>query len=122
MVVLIWSRRLKVIPSLKINNYHDDITIYSEYILDFFAIWLTKFYNAVTLIPRWLLVFVSGTVGSLLISILHKTPKRPAATQSQSKSTPTTSLNPADTNTNAPQSDSESTAKRAGAKQRKPKT
>lgn len=29
----------------------------NEYIFNFFAVWLTKLYNAVTLVPRWLLGF-----------------------------------------------------------------
>jgi len=93
-----------------------------EYILDFFAVWLTKFYNAVTLIPRWLLVLGSGTVGSLLLNFLHKTPKPPVGTLPQSKSTvsaSTASLKSTDT---AAKSDDESASKRTGAKLRKPIT
>lgn len=93
--------------------------MYSEYILDFFAVWLTKFYNTVTLIPRWLLVFASGTIGSLLISVLHKPPKPSVAPQPQSNTTVST---PTVSNDVPAQSDGESVAKRTGAKQRKPKS
>jgi hypothetical protein len=93
--------------------------IYSEYILDFFAVWLTKFYNLVVLIPRWMFIVGSGAFGSLVLGFLHKPPKPPVATQPKS--------NPAvSTATVAPvQSDHEPTApqaKRTGIKQRKHKT
>jgi hypothetical protein len=117
MVVIIFSRRIKVISSFEINNYYYYITDYeffSEYILDFFAVWLTKFYNVTLLIPRWLLVFGSGTFASLLIGFLHKSPNPPVAIQSQSTvSTTTASLK----STDAPAQSDE--AKRTGAKQRK---
>ena len=92
---------------------------YSEYILDFFAVWLTKIYNVTLLIPRWLLVFGSGTIASLLVGFLHKTPPNPpVATQSQSTVSTTTTASIKSTDTLA---QSEGT-KRMGAKQRKSKT
>jgi len=95
----------------------------NEYILDFFAIWLTKFYNTVTLIPRWLLVVGSGTVGSIIINILHRNPKPPVGTQPQSKSTaspPTAPLKSADTPAQLEGESAGPQVKRTGAKQRKP--
>lgn len=94
------------------------IFFYSEHILDFFAVWLTKIYNVTILIPRWLLVFGSGTIGSLVIGFLHKSPPNPpVATKSQSSvSTPTTdSIKSIET---PAQSDG---ANRRGVKQRKSK-
>ena len=91
---------------------------YSEYILDFFAVWLTKIYNVTLLIPRWLLVFVSGTIASLLIGFLHKTPLNPVASQSQSTVSTTTTASIKSTDTLA---QSEGT-KRISAKQRKSRT
>ena len=122
MVVLLCSRGIKVISSLKIMNYYNYLTnndgFYSEHILNFFAVWLTKFYNATLLIPRWLLVFGSGTFASLLLSFLHKSsPKPPATSQSQSTaSTTTASLKSTDTPAQS------GGTKRTGAKQRKPKS
>jgi len=97
----------------------------NEYILDFYAVWLTKFYNLVMLVPRWMLVFGSGTVASLLIGFLHKSTNPAVAAQPQSTSTgSTTTATPRSTDTPA-QSNPESTAsqaKRTGVKQRKPQT
>jgi hypothetical protein len=94
----------------------------NEYILDFFAVWLTKLYNSVTLIPRWLLLFGSGTVGSLLISFLHKPSKPPVVTQPQSKTTVSTSTASLKSTDTAAKSDGESATKGMGAKLRKHKT
>ena len=54
--------------------------------MDFFAVWLTRIYNVTLLIPRWMLVFASGTLASVIIGLLHKTPptQPAAATQAQS--------------------------------------
>jgi hypothetical protein len=90
----------------------------NEHILDFFAVWLTKIYNVTLLIPRWLLVFGSGTIASVLIGFLHKSPPDPpVATNSQSTVSATTTASIKSTDTPA-QSDG---AKRTGAKQRKSK-
>ncbi|KAF8806259.1 hypothetical protein BYT27DRAFT_7168667 [Phlegmacium glaucopus] len=88
-----------------------------EHILDFFAVWLTKFYNITILIPRWILVFGSGTVASLVIGYLHRTPQGGPAVATQPQSEPTTAATKStDHESAAPQ------AKRTGAKQRKHKT
>ena len=88
----------------------------SEYILDFFAVWLTEIYNVTILIPRWILVFGSGTIASLLIGFLHKSSSNPPVAAAQSQYTTTTASTKS---TSAPaQSDR---AKRTGAKQRKSK-
>ena len=94
--------------------------IYSEYILDFFAVWLTKFYNVTLIVPRWLLVFGSGTIASLVIGFLHKSSPNPppVATQSQSSTVSTTTASIKQP-TNTPAQPEE--AKRTGAKQRKSK-
>lgn len=90
---------------------------YSEYILDIFAVWLTKIYNITLLIPRWLLVLGSGTIASLLIGVLHKSSPNPPVPVSQSQSTaPTTTTASIKSTLTAAQSDG---AKRTGAKQRK---
>ena len=93
--------------------------IYSEYILDFFAVWLTKFYNVTLIVPRWLLVFGSGTIASLVIGFLHKSSPNPppVAPQSQSSTVSTTTASIKPTNTPAQPEE----AKRTGAKQRKSK-
>ena len=44
----------------------------SEYIMDFFALWMTKAYNMTVIIPKWLLYILSGSVASFVLSFLHK--------------------------------------------------
>ncbi|KAF8645480.1 hypothetical protein AX16_007765 [Volvariella volvacea WC 439] len=43
-----------------------------EYIMDFLATWLTKIYNITILVPRWVLFLVSGSIGSLVIGLMHR--------------------------------------------------
>jgi hypothetical protein len=40
--------------------------------MDFLAIWMTRIYNTVILIPRWLLFVLSGSVASVAINLLHR--------------------------------------------------
>jgi len=83
-----------------------------EYILDFFAIWLTKIYNVTMLVPRWMFVFASGTLASLIIGALHKPSKAKPAAVAQ--------MQPADRESTAPAAPQ---AKRTGnVKQRKTKS
>ncbi|KAJ3576242.1 hypothetical protein NP233_g574 [Leucocoprinus birnbaumii] len=46
-----------------------------EWIMDVFATYLTKIYNVAVLFPRWLLLVISGGVGSLLLNLLHRPSK-----------------------------------------------
>ncbi|KAF8165687.1 hypothetical protein B0H34DRAFT_690040 [Crassisporium funariophilum] len=49
-----------------------------EFIMEFFAVWMTKLYNLAVVVPRWLLVLVSGSLASVIIGLLHKPAKKPA--------------------------------------------
>jgi hypothetical protein len=51
--------------------------------MDYFAIAMTAIYNNVTLIPNWLLYIISGTFGSILIGLLHRSPKAPVKVKRQ---------------------------------------
>jgi len=48
----------------------------NEYIMDFLAVWFTKIYNVAVRIPKWILLLVTGSIGSLLIGLLHKPSKK----------------------------------------------
>lgn len=42
--------------------------------MDFQAKWFTFFYDWLVLVPKWLLVLASGSLASVLISFMHKSP------------------------------------------------
>jgi len=46
--------------------------------MDHFATVLTKIYNCAVIVPRWILLLLSGTVGSILINLMHKPGKQTA--------------------------------------------
>ena len=58
-----------------------------EWILDYIALIMTKFYNVVILFPRWLLFVISGSIASVVINFLHKPSPTPAA-QTQNQTIP----------------------------------
>ena len=39
--------------------------------LDYLAIVLTKVYNVTVVIPRWVLILITGSIGSLLVNLMH---------------------------------------------------
>lgn len=45
--------------------------------MDFQAKWFTFFYDWLVLVPKWLLVLASGSLASVLISFMHKSPPAP---------------------------------------------
>lgn len=54
--------------------------------MDIFAKYLTKGYNTVMVVPRWILFIISGSTASLIIAVLHRSPKKkaPAAVKRES--------------------------------------
>ena len=55
--------------------------------MDHFAIVLTKIYNWTVVVPRWILLLLSGTVGSILVNLMHKPGKQTAqAIEAQKRS------------------------------------
>ncbi|KAJ7018373.1 hypothetical protein C8F04DRAFT_1016341 [Mycena alexandri] len=42
-----------------------------EFVLEFFAIWMTKLYLVVVRIPRWIMILISGSIASFAINIFH---------------------------------------------------
>ncbi|KAJ7167746.1 hypothetical protein C8R46DRAFT_1350699 [Mycena filopes] len=42
-----------------------------EFVLEYFAIWMTKIYLVVVRIPRWIMILISGSVASFAINIFH---------------------------------------------------
>ncbi|THU91888.1 hypothetical protein K435DRAFT_862975 [Dendrothele bispora CBS 962.96] len=108
-------------------------TVYSpggdyEFILHYLGVALSKMYNTLILVPRWLLLVVSGSVGSFLIQLMHRPnkskpdarPKKPAATQAQPRaaSVPVPSTSSNKTTSSGSKG---SGGKSGGAKQRKSK-
>ena len=53
---------------------HTRIIIYapcSEKYVETMAIWLTKIYNLISRVPKWIFLVASGSIGSLLIQAMH---------------------------------------------------
>ncbi|KAI0797113.1 hypothetical protein C8Q75DRAFT_743507 [Abortiporus biennis] len=46
-----------------------------EYIMHYFAVFLTKLYNVMVVIPKWLLMIISGAVASLVMRLMHSNPE-----------------------------------------------
>ncbi len=70
--------------------------------MEFFATWMTKTYNLVIRIPKFILLIVSGTVASFLIGFMHKKPphvKKPAV--QASATTPAVAAQPVASTTSA---------------------
>ncbi|KAG7447652.1 uncharacterized protein BT62DRAFT_930677 [Guyanagaster necrorhizus] len=59
-----------------------------EYIMDFFATWMTKVYNVIVRLPSFILLILSGTVGSLLIGLMHRNPPQQAVQRTEPVSQP----------------------------------
>ncbi|KIM46519.1 hypothetical protein M413DRAFT_441609 [Hebeloma cylindrosporum] len=107
-----------------------------EYIMEFMAVWFTKIYNWVIIIPKWMLLFASGSIASVLIGLLHGKPKQPAPVPGVTKptipaavarapkaavKTARTSAPPATANGTDSEHDSSAPTKRTSARQRKAK-
>ncbi|KAF9006746.1 hypothetical protein BDQ17DRAFT_1352322 [Cyathus striatus] len=50
-----------------------------EYIMDFIATWTTKIYNLVVMVPRWMLMLISGGIASMLITAQSQTKRETPA-------------------------------------------
>ncbi|KAF7352317.1 hypothetical protein MVEN_01195400 [Mycena venus] len=42
-----------------------------EFVLEYFAIWMTKMYLVVVRVPRWIMFLISGSVASFAINLFH---------------------------------------------------
>ncbi|KIK04746.1 hypothetical protein K443DRAFT_92621 [Laccaria amethystina LaAM-08-1] len=101
-----------------------------EWLMDHFATVLTKIYNWTVVVPRWILLLISGTVGSILINLMHKPGKQTAQAveaQKRSQAQEKQSVEQGPAPVSAPATDSEGgtsgqaalTPKRTTARQRK---
>jgi len=45
---------------------------FREFVMEWQAIILTKSYNIIRLIPRWALYILTGCLGSLILSLVHR--------------------------------------------------
>ncbi|PBK93860.1 hypothetical protein ARMGADRAFT_1079355 [Armillaria gallica] len=86
-----------------------------EYIMDFFATWMTKIYNVTVRLPRFVLLILSGTAGSLVIGLMHRNPPK----QAVQKTEPATQ--PASAATSGTSTATVSSGSKPATKQRKPK-
>ncbi|KAK0491511.1 hypothetical protein IW261DRAFT_1438121 [Armillaria novae-zelandiae] len=59
-----------------------------EYIMDFFATWMAKIYNVTVRLPRFVLLILSGTAGSLVIGLMHRNPPKQATQKTEPASQP----------------------------------
>jgi len=50
----------------------------NEWIMDWFAWALSKYYNAISSVPKWLLLITTGSAGTLIINLIHKNEPAPA--------------------------------------------
>lgn len=48
----------------------------SEWVMHIFATYLKKLYDAMILVPRWILFIITGGIGSILINFLHHPSKK----------------------------------------------
>lgn len=100
-----------------------------EFFMDFQAKWFTFIYNYVSLVPKWALLLLSGSLASIVISLVHKSDAKKAAavTARTTKAEPKTGTPAlgATRNTSAVDSERESSAspaaKRTSARLRKNK-
>lgn len=53
--------------------------------LDYLATALTKIYNVFVIVPRWLLVVLTGAIASTAINLLHSSKKSPDSGQSKTE-------------------------------------
>ncbi|KAJ3760846.1 hypothetical protein EV360DRAFT_93351 [Lentinula raphanica] len=60
----------------------------NEFVLHYLGLVLTKIYNVVVKVPRWILYILSGSVASFIIQLLHRPSKK-----DQTSKTPVTSSN-----------------------------
>lgn len=121
MAVSLCSRREQVSPALYFNKKKSDPMVCREFLMDWLAIALTKFYNVTVVVPRWLLIVITGSIGSVLVNLLHsgkKTPQKDAAPSAKSVTAAETSSSPSTTSV---PSSSTTTTKAGSAKQRKNK-
>lgn len=58
--------------------------------MDWLAIALTKVYNVMVVIPRWLLLLISGGLASGLVNLLHRNSSSNAAPQTVAPVAPAT--------------------------------
>ncbi|KAK0243281.1 hypothetical protein EDD85DRAFT_947424 [Armillaria nabsnona] len=86
-----------------------------EYIMDFFATWMTKIYNVTVRLPRFVLLILSGTAGSLVIGLLHRNPPKQAVQKTEPAPQP---ASPATSGTSTA---TVSSGSKPATKQRKPK-
>ncbi|KAI5123391.1 hypothetical protein M0805_006099 [Coniferiporia weirii] len=50
----------------------------SEFVFEYLAIALTKIYSIIVTVPRWLLIVVTGSLGSVIVNILHSSRTSPS--------------------------------------------
>lgn len=67
-----------------------------EFVLHYFALWLRKGYDYIAPIPKFLLMIISGGLGSLVMGLLHRQPKKKEEPKVQKK-TVAVSEKPAET-------------------------
>jgi hypothetical protein len=46
--------------------------------MEYLAIYMTKMYNMVVRVPRWIMLLVSGSIASFAINMIHGFGKKPA--------------------------------------------
>lgn len=47
------------------------LTCLREFVLEYFAIWMTKLYLLTIRVPRWIMLLVSGSIASFAINLFH---------------------------------------------------
>lgn len=94
---------------MRLYTYLQYSALFREFVLDWMALAFTKVYNVMVIMPRWLLLLVSGGLASGLVNILHRS--------SSSKAIPETAKAP---ETKAPQAQSTPAAASTATSSRKP--
>ncbi len=60
-------------------NERCDVLHFREFMMNWQAIVMTKFYNVVRVLPRWALYLISGILGSFIMNLVHRGGKTDSA-------------------------------------------
>lgn len=66
----------------------------SEWILEWLAFVMCKYYNTLSTVPKWLLLILTGSFGTMFVNFFHSSTPASAQQQRVAQAAPTTSAAP----------------------------